>query len=389
MAKFIEKEKIEQMKYLPPDFLQAAKKSSGKQTYICPCCQSGSGKNGTGIVQMKDGKWFCFAEGRARDIFDLVAISQGLSSFSACAEWLADREGIRIDEPAPAYERRVVVEEPEVSQLDYIQKVRNSNYDYLLKRGISEETQKRFWVGYDPNWVHPKVAHNSNAPRTPRCIIPTSKTSYLARDTRDNVPDYQRNYTKSKVGKVHIFNEKILETIDKIDKNFSVIHDSSDLDKLFTYLNTCNLFIVEGEIDAMSIIDNGPQAIGLGSASNVHQLLKTLNEKNYSLGNVFFCRDNDAAGVNAMETFIDGAKKLNLDIKEVVPVQVPAQYKDVNEFLVKDRNGFKNWLEECQREVREKEITAFIEAAERSGVDISTKQYFKEKVRKRDVGMSI
>lgn len=389
MGSFFSKEKIEEMKWIPPDFLEKSGLSSGKQTYICPCCQSGSGKSKTGIVQLPDGKWFCFAEGKARDIFDLVAISQGIGSFSACAEWLADNENIDLT-AIPARKPSIVVEEePEVDRMEYIQSVRDKNYEYLLKRGISIETQKKFWIGYDESWVHPKVLSNSKAPRTPRCIIPTSKTSYLARDTRDNIPDYQKNYTKSKVGKVHIFNEKVLEFIDRQDKDFSVVTSAEDIDKLYDFLSSCNLFIVEGEIDALSIIDNGTQAIGLGSTSNVNQLLKTLSEKHYSLGHVFFCCDNDQAGINAMETFFDGVRKLKLDIKSVTPVRVPKQYKDVNEFLIKDRQGFHAWLQECQLGAREMEILTFIDNAERCGITFPTTNHVREHFRKRDSGISM
>ena len=359
MGKYFSKEKIEKMRWISPDFLEESGMSSGKQTYVCPRCQSGSGRSRTGIVQLPDGKWFCFPEGKARDIFDLVALSQNLSSFSECAEWLEDHEGVHFSSPTTYYKPPLPEIIPETNQMDYIQEVRGKNYDYLLSRGISVETQKKYWIGYDEAWVHPKLASNPKAPRTPRCIIPTSKTSYLARDARKEIPDYQKNYAKSKVGKVHIFNEKILEYIDKQNSDFVSVELGQDLDKLYEYLISCNLFIVEGEIDALSIIDNGTQAIGLGSASNVSQLLKTMSEKHYSLGHVFFCKDNDKAGENAAKTFTEGIRNYGIPVKSVTTVSVPPRYKDVNEYLVKDREGFQKWLRDCQMPVLEKEIDRF------------------------------
>ena len=86
-------------------------------------------------------------------------------------------------------------------------------------------------------------------------IIPTSRTSYLARDTRKTteIPENQRKYVKSKVGSVHIFNEKALNGISSV------------------------FYIVEGELDALSIIDVGGNAVGLGSVSNINSLLTVLD----------------------------------------------------------------------------------------------------------------
>ena len=42
---------------------------------------------------------------------------------------------------------------------------------------------------YVESWTHPKAPQ---APPSPRLIIPTSKHSYLARDTRDNLDVYKR-----------------------------------------------------------------------------------------------------------------------------------------------------------------------------------------------------
>ncbi|WP_225261156.1 toprim domain-containing protein, partial [Streptococcus pneumoniae] len=98
---------------------------------------------------------------------------------------------------------------------------------------------ERFKIGFIAEWRHPNA--NGNAPTSPRLIIPVTQTSYLARDTRDNIPDYQNQYSKQKVGGSNIFNSVA-----------------------FTNNADQPIFIVEGEIDALSIMEVGGVAVGLG-----------------------------------------------------------------------------------------------------------------------------
>ncbi|MCS5143977.1 hypothetical protein FQV31_27705, partial [Klebsiella pneumoniae subsp. pneumoniae] len=99
--------------------------------------------------------------------------------------------------------------------------------NYPEKRGLSKSILDRFKSGYVEKWKHPNAPENVTG--SPRLIIPVTQTSYLARDTRDNIPDYQKQYAKTKVGGSDIFNGRAF--IDDLDKP---------------------IFVVEGEIDALS-----------------------------------------------------------------------------------------------------------------------------------------
>ncbi|MGZ1011772.1 DnaB-like helicase C-terminal domain-containing protein, partial [Streptococcus thermophilus] len=57
--------------------------------------------------------------------------------------------------------------------------------NYPEKRGLSKAILDRFKIGYVENWKHPNAPEN--VPTSPRLIIPVTKTSYLARDTRENI----------------------------------------------------------------------------------------------------------------------------------------------------------------------------------------------------------
>ena len=96
---------------------------------------------------------------------------------------------------------------------------------------------------------------NPNVPETPRLIIPLSESCYFARDTREIVPGTQLSYMKQKVGGSDIFNK-------------------SELFKK----STDPIFIVEGEIDAMSIVEVGGKAVGLGSIGNINKLINLISD---------------------------------------------------------------------------------------------------------------
>ena len=243
---------------------------SGKG-FICPICGSGSGRKGTGITT-KDGVHFtcwagCFTNA---DIIDIIGLETGATDYNskleaAAAEYNITIEGYRRTTPqedfapvAEEYQKKAKSKQYTQSDIhntaytmqqgeaepDYTSFFLQANRDIAktsYHRGLTLETLNRFKLGYVESWTHPKAPQ---APPSPRLIIPTSKHSYLARDTRDNLTPEQAQYAKSKVGKVRIFNSKALYTASK------------------------PVFIVEGELDALSIIDVGGEAVALGSTAN-------------------------------------------------------------------------------------------------------------------------
>ena len=282
-------------------------KSRGKNQYVCPFCASGTGVNGTGAFTVYENHFYCFSCQKNGDIFDLVEQVEGIDK-KQVVQHTAQRYGINIDRKS-----RDSYKKEEIADYTAFYRECNSHLqetDY--HRGISLDTLNRFLVGYVPQWKHPKAP---KAPPTPRLIIPTSRTSYLARDTRNAavIPENQSKYVKSKVGNVHIFNEKALN-------------------------NTPVLYIVEGEIDALSIIDVGGNAVGLGSVSNINSLFKVLDHSGNAQKQKFIISlDNDKAGEKAKNALIDGFCKRSISFCVYNP---SGEHKDSNEALMSNRSEF-------------------------------------------------
>ena len=184
--------KEELKKYLT-DYAQAClKHSKGKNQYNCPFCGSGTGPKGTGAFTVyPDNKYKCFSCGVSGDIFDLAAQIEGGGDMGRAFRLLSDRYGISIDGKACAVRKRT--DRIPADYTEFYKRAHSRIDDTDYHRGLSRETLDRFMVGFVPDWQPPG---NPNAPKTPRLIVPRSRTSYLARDTRTDVPEYQKPYTK-------------------------------------------------------------------------------------------------------------------------------------------------------------------------------------------------
>lgn len=362
-----------------PDFLTRAKIIGNKQSYVCPCCNNGKGENKTGITKINEysdhPSYHCFRCDFTGDIFDLAKEFFNCNT-SEAFQIVYDYLDIEIDknyskgysiskeELKKFKENREKVknyEEIPREQKDYLNyfRIASSHLDpsYLMNRGISEKTQRHYMIGTDPKWLNPVVVENYRKENkslkglypSPRCIIPTSRTSYLARDIRPNLSKKQEEYSKQKVGRVALFNEKNCTKKDVV-------------------------FLAEGEIDAISFYEgsNGTvECAGLGSTSNWRIFVSRFEKGGIFEGKAAaLALDNDKAGKEAVEKIINGQYqeyvKNGVKIREKVfnglidlgvpYVVVDYDGKDPNMALVSDRAKFENSIFDSLKELKEKEL---------------------------------
>ncbi len=330
---------IKKIKEQEPSFLQAARKTG----YVCPVCGNGTGEDGDGIARdpgSPPGEHYykCFKCGLYGDVLELFGKAYGLENFQEIADRAAAFYGI----PNPGYQRQPSLEveynnthsnihtyaytaqhaeqEPEADYQSFYREAHKelSKTDYLQRRGISQEVAERFMLGYVKDWKHPKAP---NAPASPRLIIPTSPSSYLARDTRRDIPDNQKKYKMSKVGSVKTFNAQAL-------------HDAKK-----------PIFIVEGEIDALSVIEAGGEAVALGSVAYIGRFLDLL-EKNKPTQPLIIALDNDKAGEKGAQELTGGLQRLHIPYYRGNPY---GSSKDANEALTTNREAFITAIAEAQK----------------------------------------
>ena len=257
------------------EFLRPAKNGGN----ICPYCGSGTHKNFTGAFHWSKQYNTCKCEvcGKTADSIDLFIKENNLEGYNEAIPLLAEKLNYT---PKRHTERPTIdlkqnsntatpkntktntgalrsgIEALEVEPINltgyYKQCNKNLNTDseaqaYLTSRGLSLETANSFLIGYDPQADPAGKGYYSK-----RLIIPSSKEHYIARAIENVDPKYKK---MNNVGaKSSIFNLEAL------------------------YGEATEIFIVEGAIDALSIIEVEASAIGLNSTNNKEKLIKALEE---------------------------------------------------------------------------------------------------------------
>ena len=303
---------------------------SGKG-YICELCGSGSGKHGTGITtkKMSNGRLVlkCWKCGESGDVIHWLELTKSLS-YDEVLEYGAKELSINIQSNlSKNFEKmsgcsllNTSILRDDDSLVDYTdfydEAMENLlQTDYWKKRGLSEEICRKFSLGYVENWKHPKAPEYVSS--TPRLIVPISQYGYLARDVREVVSDVELEYIKSKVGKMSPFNLQAL---------------SNEV-----------VYIVEGEIDTISMYEVGATAVGLGSLAYKRMLIEELKKLLVKPKVMIIALDNDEAGRNASESFQNALQELGI----LSLVENPyGEKKDANEALMADIEGLKKSVKE-------------------------------------------
>lgn len=345
-------------------------KAGGKDMYTCPLCGSGvggaDGKRHTGAFHYEKNNqvWKCHSCGRGGTIIDLYGYIEGINAkdsrgFKRIIQALEDKYNIEDTSSFVVSAKEDFKDIPtpeEQAERDYIEEEINlcigacehtvGFSDYLTNRGISLEVQRRFNIGYFGEWLHPKTKyrHFGKIKRewlTPRIIIPTSDKSYLARATTPEPPENDprhKYYVKAyKVGEVNIFNSNALTSSDYC-------------------------FIVEGEIDALSCIECGYNAVGLGSVTMIEKLFN-----NYEINKdivLLLALDNDEAGQDNLQKLISQA---NAHGNYYIPVDSNFLFdgaKDCNDALQKDKKALIEHLEHYKQKALDLDKSTFFESSE-------------------------
>ena len=310
----------EEVKTREPDFLQKAKVIMGKQTYICPHCGNGSGSSGDGIspyFSKGNGakRYKCFVCDIDEDVIGLWKIHNNISDYKEAFESLYDYYGLIVDnddwktvDQKYTKSERTMREQREKKEnhMSYFAECAGNigKTDYFKKRGLSDAVIAEYMLGFDDNYTKGIFGKPWKA-----AIIPTGKDSYVVRNT-DPSADKDNRYRKQ--GSSEIYLSKTLTQAE------------------------APIFIVEGELDALSIIEAGGTAVALGSTSNSKKLLKMLEEKKPSQ-KLILALDNDERGKKAEDELAGELRKLNISFYRY---DLYGKAKDANEALMENRELF-------------------------------------------------
>ena len=175
--------------------------------------------------------------------------------------------------------------------------------DYLAQRGISMDVARRMGVGYDPAF-----AIGTGADTWAAIIIPVAPGSYVARNTDPHATP--RNRYRN-VGPNMPYHTDILSSA------------------------TQPVWVVEGEIDALAIMSVGGEAVALGSASNVRQLVDIIRTTQPTKP-LIIALDDDASGCKASKALCDTLTALEVPHIAHNPYGTA---NDAGEAIIRDRDA--------------------------------------------------
>lgn len=265
---------------------------------------------------------FCFSCGARYDLFKLIGSDFGIHDFRRQVEKACDlfqvssqvaeamTQSIREREKFPVCKEKEAKPKRNYDKLFSYCRARIKETDYPARRGLSEEIVKKAGLGY-----HPNFQVNQEGDTWPILIIPVDRYHFVARNT-DPAADKNHRFHASSGGRA-------------LYTKFSDVEHSKK-----------PIWIVEGEIDALSIADAGGEVIALGSTQNVSKLLHFLSEHHPPQAALILSLDSDDMGRKAQQELTNGLRHMGISYF----IASKAEYKDANAFLQEDRVRFSQYV---------------------------------------------
>ena len=278
-------------------------------------------------------KCHCFSCGADYDTLDLIAIDYGLTGGRAIFDKAFELFGIRAGEPPAASAQPAAIPAAREEDLSaYFEQcaARLGQTGYPLRRGLSREVLERFHAGFDPDF-----SPSGSRSRWEALILPTGDGCFVARNTD---PDAGKRDRYRKHGTSCIFNAEALRSPSQ------------------------PIFVVEGELDALSVMEASGEAVGLGSVANIRRFLSLAAQKKPSQP-LLVSLDNDPSGQKASAELVDALTGMGLEARAV---NLSGEEKDPNDALVHDREAFFAAVREAQSletEARRKAREAYLQTS--------------------------
>lgn len=326
-----------------PIYLQAIAKKGRDKKYICPICGSGDGKNHTSAFSVtQDGqRWKCFSCGAGGDVFALAALVNGLdikTDFSKAAETVADTVGYRLqnassDARKQAYTPRKSEtsitghvetknapqgdsESDKANKADFSQLVKEaagnvSQTDYFIKRGLSAAVIEKYNLGYITTELARKYGLPAHSVLIP---YPSGQQGrynyYITRSTEGK--EYRKPKTETAGAEPPY--------------NLPALFKATD----------APLFITEGQIDALSIMEfKHAEAVAIGGVG-VNKLLQAIDGAEGFSRPLIIATDADERGKETCKKLLEELERRNI---KAAAFQHLDGYKDINDELNGDRDA--------------------------------------------------
>lgn len=260
-----------------------------------------------------DHKVYCFGCHASYNLIDVISIVEHLDkkeAFKKAIEYYGTKNLQILPQKLEKNDKKIEKYENFTKNYEKAYNFWRGNYKenreaqrYIKDRGISEETARKFKVGFN-SFDFGKTKLNA-------IVIPISETCFTARNINN---EEELRYYKPKNCHAELFNKPALTNGEPI------------------------CVITEGEFDTMSFDTIGINSLALCSASNVNLFFDIEKSPNKTY---ILALDNDNAGELAKDALISYFQTNGMNYR----VFDNCGYKDANEALVKDKKQFVREIE--------------------------------------------
>ena len=339
------KEKKENAKHVDCTTLCEPARETG---YICPVCESGKHKNGTGMKYYANTNiMYCFSCKKYYDSIDLYQHKYNVEYKDAIERLNGGTyEIVKHIVKEPIREKKDFTDYIKTCKLTFMQDIKDKGdaYQYMISRGFMPEEIKMcvdcYDVGYDSKHIDYKNGDYEIISR--RIIFPSTGFNHYVARSIEKAPKIKAYNPKG--AKVDIFNFECC-------------------------MNPCVkvVFVCEGIINALSVIMSGYDAIAINSVANTKIMLNKLTDEHKRIKWVI-AMDNDNAGREATKRLVKG-----MNDKGIYP-------------LLADIEGLKDKydINDLFRDNREK-LTQELKRIVKEGKSVRTESEQREKAVKNEV----
>ena len=226
--------------------------------------------------------------------------------------------------------------------------------NYFLDRGLSEDTIKKFKLGYEPKGVnealkdYPELHYYKDLAECYPYFIPMFKEGvceYIL--PRQDIKILEKKlqdgilYKTDKEGNKREYPKTMnLKNVPTTIYNF----DEAMKNEL--------VFVCEGWCDALSLENEGYKSVALNSVAGVNKFINMIQEvKDYQSKIYVIALDNDKSGKEARQKLQDELQKLKCRVKHLYPDGEGV--KDINDMLLKDEKSLLYSIIEIEQEIQE------------------------------------
>ena len=226
--------------------------------------------------------------------------------------------------------------------------------NYFIDRGLSEDTIKRFKLGYEPKGIneafkdYPELHYYKDLAECYPYFVPMFKEGvceYIL--PRQDIKILEKKLQEGELYKIDKEGNKR-----EYPKTMNLKNIPTTIYNLDEAMKNDLIFICEGWCDALSLENEGYKSVALNSVTSVSKFINMIQEvKDYQSKTYVIALDNDKSGKEARQKLQDELQNLKCRVKQLYPEGEGV--KDINNMLLKDEKSLLYSIIKIEQEIQE------------------------------------